>query len=408
MTRPTTGLISVDDALAAILAHRQAPATETAPLYAALGRTLAAPLVAQVTQPPLAVSAMDGYAVRHSDVATAGATLRVIGEAPAGKPFPGAIASGEAVRIFTGGAIPDGADHVVIQENVTAHATQGDPGAQINIAAPEAGPRHIRPAGLDFSRGDTLALTGTTLSPAHLAAAAAANHSHLPVLRRPRVALLANGDELREPGSALAPGEIIASSRYSLAGLIRDWGGEPVDLGIAADSVTAIQRAVTGADSADIIVPVGGASVGDHDHMRHAFDGLGAETIFAKVAVKPGKPTWFARLGARQRVLGLPGNPASALVCAHLFLKPLITGDSARRVRARLTHALTPHVGREAFLRAQLNVSSTGALEITPATNQDSALIHPFLTANALIRRGAQDPARTPGDPVDAWMIGPL
>ncbi len=394
-------LISVAEALAQLLAHRPDGGVIDCPLEAAQGRTLAAPLVARVSQPPLTVSAMDGYAVRLADVAAGNARLRLIGESPAGRPFDRPVGAGEAVRIFTGGALPDGADHVVIQE----HATREDD--HVRVGAPEAGPRHVRPAGLDFAAGDTLLAAGTRLGPAELAAAAAANHVSLPVRRPLSVALLANGDELKPPGAQLGPGEIIASSRYGLAGLVHDWGGVPMDLGIAPDEVGAIAARIEAGRAADILVPVGGASVGDHDHMRRALDGMGAETVFAKVAVRPGKPTWFARLGS-QVVLGLPGNPASALVCAHLFLRPLLTGAPAPVITAALAAALPANGDRETYLRAALSAGEDGRLSLLPAGNQDSALIHPFLMANALIRQPPGAAAQPAGTPVEAVLIGPL
>jgi len=394
-----TAPIPFEAALSILMASRPAPEVIDCPLDAAAGRVLARPVTAKVSQPPLAVSAMDGYAVRRADLSPEGARLRLIGTSPAGRPFEGAVGPGEAVRIFTGGAVPEGADHVVIQEEAALS------GETVSIPAPPSGPAHIRPAGLDFRAGDTLLGAGTRLGPAELAIAAAANHAVLPVHRPLRVALLANGDELKLPGTALAPGEIIASSRFALSGLVAGWGGEAIDLGIAPDDTEAICARIGSAGAADILLPVGGASVGDHDHMRAAFDRQGAETLFARVAVRPGKPTWLARLGS-QLVLGLPGNPASALVCAHLFLRPLLTGRPAPHVRAALAAPVEAAGPREAFLRARLAAGEAGGLEVLPAANQDSSLLSPFLSANALVRRPPGDPARPAGTLVDAMVIG--
>lgn len=399
-------MITREDALARILAKAGPTPTDTVPLADARGLVTAGPVAARLCLPPARVSAMDGYAVRGNDVGRAGARLVVIGEAPAGVPFDGLVGAGEAVRIFTGGVVPEGADHIVIQEQVDR---DGDVAV---VIADQPSPRHIRDRGLDFAAGDVVVPAGTRLGPAQLAVAAAANHGSVRVHGRPRVAVLANGDELRMPGgSDLAAGEVVCSTPFGLLALIDQWGGQGVDLGLARDDVGDIRgrlrRAVD--DGVDVIVPVGGASVGDHDYMRAAFADEGVEIDFAKVAVRPGKPTWFGALG-ETLVLGLPGNPASALVCAYLFLRPLISALSGQMAdplrhwhRARLAVDLPANGSRETFLRARSVTGDDGVVVVTPAAAQDSSLLTPFLVANTLVQRPVDDPARAAGDGV--WCL---
>ena len=387
-------MISREEALALISKSAQIMDVETVPLEAALGRVLHSPVIAQVTQPPAAMSAMDGYAVRFSDCESD--SLTVIGEAPAGAPFTGHVGTREAVRIFTGSVVPDGADHVVIQEDV---AREGD---TIKIVAPQPKPRNIRAAGLDFSKGDTLIPAGSKIEPRQLSLIAAANIPDVDVRRKPRVALLANGDELRVPGSELEPGQIVASNGFSLAALIEAWGGEVVDLGILPDDRDEITRRIRATEGVNIFVPVGGASVGDHDHMKPVFEALGYSPIFSKVAIKPGKPTWLYE-NEDKRVLGLPGNPASAIVCAHLFLRPLLRvvqgADPAQDwLNAELDGGIPANGGRESFLRAQIYFTRGGQARVSSAPNQDSSLLRPFLEANALIHRPSNESSVSEGD----------
>ncbi|MCA8899748.1 MAG: molybdopterin molybdotransferase MoeA [Hyphomonas sp.] len=375
---------------------------ELVPLVDCAGRVLAEDVHATLTRPPAAMSAMDGYAVRRED-AEAGAALQVIGESPAGAPFSGNVGARQCVRVFTGSVIPDGLDHVVIQEDVSRE------GETIFIQTPLDNSRNIRAAGIDFFEGDVLVHAGTRIGPAHLSLCAAANHAHLPVRRRPKVGLLTNGDELRPPGSALLPGQIISSNEYALQVLIRDWGADPVNLGTARDDPEDIRKRIEGAFDLDVLVPIGGASVGDHDHMKSVFAELGFEPVFSKVAVQPGKPTWHSRRGA-QSVLGLPGNPASALVCAHLFLRPLLQGllgqNTTRQwVSGRLTAAIPANGQREAFLRGNLDTEVDGTANITPAPNQDSSLLRPFVTANVMIHRPPGAPALEPGGRVEGILL---
>lgn len=395
-------MISRDEALQHIQALPQMDDTETVALLDGTGRVLAAPVIAALTQPPSNMSAMDGYATRAEDAAL-GNSLTVIGEAAAGHPFAGEISPGECVRVFTGSVIPDGASHVIIQEDVDRQ------GETITIKDAQSPPRHIRPAGGDFKQGDVLLPAGVRLGPRQLSICAAGNHATLTVLRRPRIALLANGDELRPPGTPLAPGEIIASNEYSLSALIEAWGGEVVNLGIAPDDPDAIKRHIQSGDATDVFVPVGGASVGDHDHMKTVFADLGFAPSFAKVAVRPGKPTWLSRRGA-QAVLGLPGNPASALVCAHLFLRPLIQhmlglDTVTSQVRARVLEPAEANGRRLSFLRGRLSYSETGERLVSMAENQDSSLLSPFVTANALVERAIDAPALEIGDEVTCLLL---
>lgn len=370
------------------------------PLAETKGAILAEDIKAKVTLPPLAASAMDGYAVKLSDVSTAGASLRIIGEAPAGHPFNGTVKTGEAVRIFTGGAVPAGADHIVIQENTERS------GDTLTTLFDNDAPRHIRRAGIDFKTGDILLTQGTRIGPMHIAIAAAANYAALPIYKRPIVALIANGDELKAPGSDVSDTDVISSNPAGLGALIRHWGGEVMDMGIASDSVESITALIHTAKKADIIVPIGGASVGDHDYMRDAFKGCGLTSIFEKIAVRPGKPTWFGTMG-QQTVLGLPGNPASATVCAHLFLKILMGTDEALTfAKAKLTHSLPENGPRETYMRALAKLSNTGQLHVTPFPRQDSSLLTPLMQANVLIRLPVSSGPWETGDLIDILPLG--
>ena len=396
-------MISVAEATGLILQHRPKRSVKTVSLSEAAGRTLARDVVAKVSKPSLPVSAMDGYAVRFADVKKAGAQLTLIGEAPAGEPFKGFVSASEAVRIFTGGVVPDGADHIVIQENVRRS------GNTIECLFAEKERRHIRPVGLDYAEGDVVLKSGRRLAPFDLSIAASANHDTLSVFRSLKVALLSNGDELNPPGSTLSPGEIICSNPTGLGALLRRWGAKPIELGIASDSTADIEKYISSApEVCEIFVAIGGASVGDHDHMRRAFQNAGFSMVFEKIAVRPGKPTWFAKRGD-QIVLGLPGNPASALVCAHLFLRPLVHAcDGLEYVHAKAAARIPENGPRETFMRATAKVTCQAILEVVPLPLQDSSLLTPFATANCLIRRTQNHPATEVGDILDVCMIRPI
>ena len=283
-----------------------------------------------------------------------------------------------------------GADHVLIQEDAEAR------GDILYVTETQTAPSHIRKAGIDFFAGDTLLRAGQRLGAAALGVAASGDHAALPVLKTLRVALLANGDELRPPGAPGASGGVISSNPFAIAALARGWGAVPEDIGIAKDSAEAIIARAEAAADADVIVAIGGASVGDHDHMKAAFVALGYDLYFSKVAVRPGKPAWFAGKGDR-RVLGLPGNPASAFVCAHLFLKPLLGAcDALVETPACLAAPMAANGPRETFVRGKLLERADG-LSAQPLERQDSALLTPFLEADCLIRRLAHAPPADAG-----------
>jgi molybdopterin molybdotransferase len=400
-------LISLDEARALLLANVAPVDAETLPIAECGGRTLAADLVAARNQPPHPVSAMDGYAVRNAD-AVAGTRLRVIGDAPAGAPFAGSVAPGTAVRIATGGVVPQGADRIVIQEIVEQD------GEEIRIAEAPGPASYVRPAGLDFAAGQVLARAGELLTPALIGLAAAANSAALEVRRQPRVAILASGDELREPGSALAPGAIVNSAAYALAGLVAAWGGVPLRHPILPDDRAACEEALRAADlDCDIVLPLGGASIGERDVLKPLVLALGARPVFERIAVQPGKPCWHARFPDRRLVLGLPGNPASAFVCAHLLLRPLMLAllgraEPDRLVSAVLTSGMPKGADREVYWRARLGVDNTGRLEVSPDERQDSSLQTPLASSNALIRRLPHAPPAAAGDLAEVLIIGLL
>jgi molybdopterin molybdotransferase len=384
-------MASVEQALALIAQHGAAAAMglETIPLPAAEGRRLGEPVIAAVSQPSAAVSAMDGYATRFADMKM-GASLHVIGESRAGKPFAGAIKPGEAVRIFTGAYVPKGADHILIQEDAKRA------GDAVTVTCDQMHPSSIRREGLDFARGAELVPAGHMMTEGAISLAAAGNAARLVVRKAPRVGILANGDELVSPGSTTEPGQVVNSIQPALMTLLRRWGAIPVDLGVAHDEVADVRRRI--ASPCDVIVTIGGASVGDYDVVRSAFLAEGFVPVFEKVAVKPGKPTWFSVKG-KCIVLGLPGNPAAAMVTAQLFLAPLIDAimsapaDRLPARRAYSTQALPATGNREEYLRAILAIGEDGKATITAAENQDSSLLSPFLTANALIRLPMNSPA---------------
>ena len=391
-------MISVKEALAIIAENCPKYGVVSCDLNQALGRVLEGDVRAALTVPPFHASAMDGYAVKFSE-AQKGARLTVMGESKAGQGFDGVVTEGSAVRIFTGAPLPKGADHVVIQEDVSRSESH------IIIECVQTQPRHIRKAGIDFSKGDIIIRSGTRLTPRHIAMAAAANHNELTVQNRPKVAIIASGDELREAGSALKSHEIVNSNGPALFALITEWGGDAMALPIAADTTESICALIGQAKEADIIVAIGGASVGDYDVMKTAFAEAGYIPKFSKVAVKPGKPTWFGTLGS-QCVLGLPGNPASAYVCAHLFLKLLICpGYQHKFIQASLTQDLRANGPRETYLRAEAFIEN-GQVKVTPFPRQDSSLISPLSRANVLIKMPANDGPWSEYDIVDILPFG--
>ncbi len=392
-------MIAVEEARARILAALTPLPAETISIAAAAGRVLAADLHARRTQPPADVSAMDGWAVRHDDLARLPVRLIPIGTAPAGHPFAGEIGPGQCVRIFTGGELPPGADTIVLQEDAEA----GPEGVLIR-QAPVRG-RSVRRAGLDFAAGDIVLRAGRRLTARDVGLAAAAGHAWVPVRRRARVAILATGDEVARPGDPLGPGQIISSNGYALAALVAGWGADPIDLGIAPDDRAALAAMAEGARGTDLLLTTGGASVGDHDLVQAALGDIGLELGFWKIAMRPGKPMIFGRLGSTP-LIGLPGNPVSAMVCALLFLRPALdrlagTDAPPPLDRAILTAPLAANDRRQDHLRASLGRDASGRLTATPFTLQDSAMMSLLAAADGLIVRPPHAPAAAAGEPVD-------
>ncbi|MCF3638637.1 molybdopterin molybdotransferase MoeA [Rhizobium sp. TRM95111] len=400
-------LLPVEDALQRLLAAAAPPArSELVGLHEAQGRVLAADITATLTQPPFDSSAMDGYALRHADLA-AGAALRVIGRSAAGHAFRGTVGPGETVRIFTGAPVPEGADTVLLQEDAEI---SGD-GATIRATFTPAAGRHIRPRGQDFAEGEAVLKAGDLLDAGRLTVAAAMNHPYLPVYLRPKVAILATGDELVEPGKTPAHGQIVASNSYGIAALARDAGAEVLDLGIAGDDAAAILDAVDWARAcgADVLVTLGGASVGDHDIVQPVLTGAGMALDFWRIAMRPGKPLMVGRLGAMQ-VLGLPGNPVSSLVCSLLFLEPLIRTLARlpaidRRATAVTETDLAENDKRQDYLRARLRRGADGALLATPFGKQDSSMMKTFARSECLILRRPHAPALSAGSPCEVVVL---
>jgi molybdopterin molybdotransferase len=397
-------MITVEEALAACLALTRILPPETVPLADAAGRVLAEPVFARRDQPPFAASAMDGYAVRSAD-AVPGARLEVVGEAPAGRAWDGRIGSGQALRIFTGAPMPPGADRVVIQEDVTVDGAGVVLGGKL-----DSGP-HVRPAGADFRQGARMEAP-RRLTPADLALAAAMNAPDLSVTRRPVVALIPTGDELVLPGEMPRADQIVASNTYGLKALVEAEGGEARLLPIARDDRESLAAVLGLASDADLIVTVGGASVGDHDLVGEVAAGQGMERAFYKIAMRPGKPLMAGRLG-QSALLGLPGNPVSALVCGHLFLVPMLRAflglkaGERRRRRARLGTDLGANGPREHYMRAE--VFPTGEMpEIVPFDSQDSSLLSILSRANGLLVRPVGDGARRAGELVEYLPLGPI
>lgn len=388
--------LSVEDARARMLARATALPSDIVPLAQADGRVLAEPVAAIRDQPPFDASAMDGWALRRADVGEA-TTLHIVGESAAGRGHETPLEPGEAVRIFTGAPLPAGADLVVIQEEATR---EGD----VVRLGPVAGGSHIRPRGGDFKAGAVLLEAGLRLDPWRLSLAAAAGRARLGVARRPRVAVLATGEELAAPGSAAGPFQIYESGSVGLLAMLARWGAASTRLAPTGDDAAAIAAAVRDVD-ADIIVTVGGASVGDYDLVKPALATLGLELDVETVNVRPGKPTWFGRLGDGRLVLGLPGNPASAFVCAELFLRPLVLALQGattphRMTTARLATPLPANGPREHWMRARL-----GPDGVTPFPDQDSSLVTVFAAADALLRRLPGAEAAAAGDEVDVLML---
>ncbi len=390
-------LLPVAEALARILDGVSITTTEPVSLLDARGRTLAEPLAAKFSQPPFAVSAMDGYAVRATDVASLPAQLKLIGESAAGRRFNGRVEAGQCVRIFTGAAIPDGADVIVIQEDTARD------GNLITIKDANPPGVYIRNRGLDFEEGQMLLEPGRILDARTLTLAASMGHGTLPCHRRPRVAILATGDELVMPGETPEPDSIMCSNSFGLAALVESAGGTPVVLGIARDTHAALAEKIAASNDSDILVTTGGASVGDHDLVAPALQNAGMTLDFWKIAMRPGKPLMFGLRDTpsvkAQRVLGLPGNPVSSLICGRLFLVPLIHAmlghpqSAAAMETARVTTGLEANGPRTHYMRAVLETDPDRTLRVTPVASQDSSLVSPLANASCLIVREVGAPA---------------
>lgn len=398
-------LVPVAEALDRLLAGTEPLPGERVPLIDAIDRVLAEPIRALRTQPPFDASAMDGYAVRAADIGTLPARLSVIGTAAAGHGFAGTPARGEAVRIFTGAPLPTGTDTIVIQEDTRDLGN----GAVEVVEAARCG-ANVRKAGLDFAEGDLLLDKGRLLDPAALALAASANHPLLSVVRRPLVAMIATGDELRAPGSELAPGQIISSNAFGVAAVAHSIGARALDLGIAADRkddiAARIRQAVVA--KADVLVTLGGASVGDLDLIHDALTAEGMTLDFWKVAMRPGKPMMSGRLGA-MRCIGLPGNPVASLVCSQLFLKPLLARLGGRPYRpeirsAKLGAAMAANDRRQDYIRARVR-EEAGELTATPLGLQDSSMLRRLADAEGLIVRDPFAPAADAGADCRVLML---
>jgi molybdopterin molybdotransferase len=397
-------VISVEEARRRLLAPLAPLGAEQVSLSDALGRVLAEDVAARRTQPPFAASAMDGYAVRAADVARVPARLKVVGSVPAGQAYAGTVGSGEAVRIFTGAPVPAGADAIVIQED-----TERD-GDIVTVREGATAGTYVRPAGLDFREGDIGLRAGRRLSARDVGLAAAMNRPWLLVRRQPRVAILPTGDEVVMPGDPVGPNQIVSSNGLALAALITQCGGIPVQLPIAPDDSSALQRIAAGAAGADFLVTTGGASVGDHDLVREALQASGLTLDFWKIAMRPGKPLMVGRYRDTP-MMGLPGNPVSTLVCGLLFLKPAIerllglTTDEMPAARARLTQKLPANDRRQDYLRAKLSRAADGTFEVRPFDRQDSSMMSALAHSDCLIVRPPLAAAAASGDSVEIILL---
>ena len=397
-------MLSVEEALARIIADVTPTVVDTIPIERAAGRVLAEPLTARITQPPFDASAMDGYAVRAADVAKLPAKLRIIGQAAAGHPFDGEVRPGEAVRIFTGAPVPAGANAIVIQENTTS--TDGF--VEVREGNPDSG--HIRRRGFDFKEAEIILQAGRRLGPRELTLAAAAGYGELPVRRKPLVAILATGDELVPPGILPGPGQIVSSNPLGVAAMLMQAGAETRLLGIANDTRDSLVQHIEAARDADVLVTIGGASVGDHDLVGPVLQSLGMELSFWKIAMRPGKPMLHGRLGS-QGVLGLPGNPVSSLICTRVFIVPLVRAllglpqEEAAAMRARLSEPVESNGPRQHYMRAVLERGPEGHPQVRLARSQDSSLLAPLAASNALIVRPPHAPALPAGSEVSVLLL---
>jgi molybdopterin molybdotransferase len=398
-------MISVEEALSRLLAPLAAVPPEQVGLAAAVGRVLAEDVAARRTQPPFAVSAMDGYAVRAADVERVPAVLKIVAEIPAGVSYAGTLRQGEAARIFTGAPLPAGADAIVIQEDT---ARDGD---RVEVREGAARGRYVRRAGLDFTEGDLLLKAGRRLTPRDIGLAAAMNRPWLFVHRRPRIAILSTGDEIVMPGDPIGPNQIVSSNLLALAAFVAASGAEPVMVGNAPDDPEALRRIAAAARGVDLFVTTGGVSVGEHDLVRGVLSEDGLEIDFWEIAMRPGKPLMFGQYRGVPMV-GLPGNPVSTLVCSLIFLKPAIArlaglpDDAARPEFARLAVAVRQNDRRQDYLRARLSRAPDGVLEATPFEVQDSSMMRPLAASDCLVVRPPHAPALAAGAEVPIIGFG--
>ena len=393
-------MISVEEALSRVTAGLTVMPAESVAVSDAAGRVLAEPVIARRSQPPFAVSAMDGWAVRAADVAKVPAFLTAVGTAPAGGAYAGTVGPGQAVRIFTGAPVPAGADAIVLQEDASAE------GGKVTVREGAPAGRYVRPLGLDFREGEVGLAVGRRLTAADIGLAAAMNVPWLQVRRRPRVALLATGDELVRPGEPIGPNQIVSSNSLAIAAMLRACGAEAIDLGIARDERDSLLAQAAGAQGADMLVTIGGASVGDHDLVQKVLAEQGLKLYFWQIAMRPGKPLMFGQIRGIP-LLGLPGNPVSALVCSLLFLKPAIGRmlglDAKARppATARLGTALAANDRRQDYLRATLRRERDGNAVATPFEKQDSSMLSRLSAADCLVIRPPLAPPAKAGDLVE-------
>lgn len=403
-------LMTVDEALDRLTNKATLLESETIDISFAGGRFLSEPLIAKLTQPPFNSSAMDGYAVMADKEIAAGTKFKIVGEAAAGHMFHGEINAGEAIRIFTGAPVPDSVNTVIIQENITKLDNQ-----TIELTQNAALHANIRPAGGDFANGDVILPIGTKLTPSAIGLAAASGYDTLSVIRSPRIAILSTGDELVPAGTTPGEGQIIASNGYALAQLVMDNGGEVIDLGIVADDRAEIHSAIIAAKQqrADILITSGGVSVGEYDLVQEVMQKAGMELDFWKIALRPGKPLMFGSINNNENemlVLGLPGNPVSALVTATLFLLPMMDkmrGNQTTQhiINAKLTKELKANGPRRHYIRATMKSDEHGILHVTPAASADSSLMKIMAQSNCLIVNEIDAPALKIGDTVKILIL---